>query len=90
VGWILLGLGIEFAGTRAFYGSQELVLERFDSGAALVPLLAGLSWYHSLMLGISARPAAARAAAAALLALPVQIATVRHWTPIMPRSRRFR
>jgi hypothetical protein len=71
-----LGLGIEFAGTRAFYGTQELVLERFDSGAALVPLLAGLSWYHSLMLGIAARPAAARAAAAALLAFPVQIVAI--------------
>jgi len=70
------GLGIEFAGTRAFYGTQELVLERFDSGAALVPLLAGLSWYHSLVLGTPARTAAMRAAAAALLAIPVQIVAI--------------
>jgi hypothetical protein len=68
-----LGLGIEVAGTRAFYGTQELVLERFDSGGALVPLLAGLSWYRSLMLGTPARTATARAAAAALLAIPLQI-----------------
>jgi hypothetical protein len=71
-----LGLGIEFAGTRAFYGSQEFVLERFDSGGGLVPLLAGLSWYHSLLLGTPARAAALRAAAAALLAIPVQIAAI--------------
>jgi len=71
-----LGLGIEFEGTRAFCGTQELALERFDSGGTLVPLLAGLSWYHSLMLGIPTKTALARAAAAALLAIPVQIVAI--------------
>jgi hypothetical protein len=71
-----LGLGIEFEGTRAFYGTQELVLERSDSGGALVPLLAGLSWYHSLLLGTAPRAAALRAGGAALLAIPVQIVAI--------------
>jgi hypothetical protein len=71
-----LGLGIDFAGTRAFCGTQEFALEPFDSGVALVPLFAGLSWYHSRMLGTSLRPAAARAAAVALLAIPVQLVAI--------------
>jgi hypothetical protein len=71
-----LGLEIEISGTRALYGAQTLTLERFDAGGALVPLIAGLSWYHSLMLGIPTRAALARAAAMALLAIPVQIAAI--------------
>jgi hypothetical protein len=71
-----LGLEIEISGTRALYGAQTLTLEGFDGGGALVPLLAGLSWYHSLMLGMPAKTALVRAAAAALLAIPVQIAAI--------------
>jgi hypothetical protein len=71
-----LGLEIEISGTRALYGAQELTLEYFDSGVGLIPLIAGLSWYHSLMFGIPTRTALVRATAAALLAIPVQIAAI--------------
>lgn len=71
-----LGIGLDIAGTRAAYGVEALVLARFDSGAALVPLLAGLSWYRSQMLASRARSAVARAVAAPLLAIPVQIVAI--------------
>ena len=71
-----LGVTIEINGTQAFYGTQALALGRSDSGAPLAVLLIGLSWYHSLMLGTPARAAALRAAAAPLLAIPVQIAAI--------------
>jgi hypothetical protein len=71
-----LGLEIEIVGTQALHGAQEFTLERLDSGAALAPLLAGLSWYYSLMVGIPTKTALARAAAASLLAIPVQITAI--------------
>jgi len=72
----LLGLEIELSGTRALYGTQALVLEQCDSGGALVPLLAGLSWYRSRLLLTPLRVAVPRAAAAAALAIPVQLAAI--------------
>ena len=47
-------------------------IDAFDTGVALMPLLAGLSWYRSLRLERATREACARAAAASLLAFPAQ------------------
>lgn len=50
-------------------------LDRFDSGLALVPLLAGLAWYTSCEFRDRLPRAIARIAAWSLLAIPVQAST---------------
>ena len=72
-----LGLGgIQIAEGAARYGDQELILKPFDGGAALVPLLAGVSWYGSLLLDIPVKRAMVLASWAVLLAFPVQMVAI--------------
>ena len=68
--------GIEIAKGAVHYGSQELVLERFDSGVALVPLLAGISWYGSVLRELPIRRALLRAFCAGVLAFPLQLVAI--------------
>ena len=60
-------------GVQALHGDDALLLVSADGGLALVPLLAGLSWYGSLLVDRPLGAAAARAGAAALLSIPLQL-----------------
>lgn len=80
-GWLLeacagvmaqAGLTFELYGTDARLRDQVLSLGRPDSGIPLMPLLAGLVWYHGCRLGRPAWRTAVTAAGVALVALPVQ------------------
>lgn len=52
---------------------EPVVLARYGSGLPLAALLAGLSWYGSLLRARPARAALLRAAGVSLLALPCQV-----------------
>jgi hypothetical protein len=71
-----LGLDFDIHRHVAVSSAGSLLFGRFDSGVALMPLLAGLSWYDSLMLRRPLWSASLRAGATAFLAFPLQVVAI--------------
>jgi hypothetical protein len=71
-----LGLDVELVDATLRSSSGAVVLSWTDAGLNLVPLLAGIGWYHGLRARSSLSRALGASAGLACLALPIQAAAL--------------